>query len=298
MKTRGAIVTGLGLTLVALVAAQAAVHASVDRETLTAPTEKFVLHRKDIPQVTIYVWDKDGVAREAWPGDAQKPPADAVKLRIRIFPFRDGTLREVQYPKGARVRGITPDDTSSYLLSGRMIQTVNGVAHAMTAGDASFLSSGVEDVKEAAEASTLLAYHFPAKGAPPVGPTWIKGADVPVKTGAEWATGDDNHAALTPEAIAQAPPEARKFYLRTFLLPRWRIIESRIEQGLTSGWHGGAGATGMLYLAQGREVVHYRNGVNEEILPGDVFREPPIGEHRTETPENVFVIRGAVPEPR
>jgi quercetin dioxygenase-like cupin family protein len=294
MNSKSALSIGLCLTLIALAAA----HAAVDRKSLTTPADKFVLHRKDTPQITVYVWEKDGVTEETWPGDPVKPPPGAAKLRMRIFPFQDGTLREVQYPKGARVPDTTVDDTSSYLLSGQLIQTVNGVAHTMNAGDASFLSSGVRAMTVAVAPSTLLSYHFPTNGAPPVDPVWIKGADVPIKTGAEWATGDDNHAALTPEAIAKAPPEARKFYLRTFMLPRWRILESRIEQGLTSGWHGGAGATGMLYLAQGREVVHYRNGVNEEILPGDVFREPPIGDHRTETPENVFVIRGAVPEPR
>ncbi len=295
MTLKKTALTGACLALLASLPMHASRAAAIDMKALTAPTDKFALHRKDVPQLTVYVWEKDGVTHEAWPGSVEKPPADAVSLKVRIFPFHEGTLREVMYPKGARVPGTTTDDTSSYLLSGHLIQTVGGVAHDMQAGDASFLAAGVKDVKQAVEPSTLLSFHFPTNGAPPVDPVWISGKDLPVATGAEWAEGDENHAALTPEAIAKAPPDAKKFYLKRFKLPRWAIVESHIEKGLTSGWHGGAGTTGMLYVAKGLEIVHYSDGQNEKIGPGDIFLEPNTGKHRTETPEDVLVIRGAVP---
>jgi quercetin dioxygenase-like cupin family protein len=295
MKTRTAVWLGPCLAIGIVSSAAAADTRAVDMKALTTPTDALVLHRKDVPQVTVYVWQNDGVQHEAWPGSAEKPPTDAVAVKERIFPFHDGVLREVMYPKGALLTSIVKDDTLSYLLSGHLVQTVNGAAHDMRPGDASFLTEGTKDTKQAVEPTTLMVYHFPTNGEPPLDPVWISSKDVPAPPASAWVVDGVYHVAHTPEDIAKAPPEAKQFFLQTYPFPRWKLIISHVEKGLNSGFHSSM-SNGIIYLAKGRIHMHYQSGLNEEIETGDVFREPPTNFVANEAPEDLFLVKVAVAE--
>ncbi len=296
MKITKAFPVGLCLAIAALASAGRA-----DKASLTAPSDKLVLHSKSAPEVAVSVWEENGLRRENWPGDAGKPPAGAAELHMRVFPFQEGAVYLVTYPKGTRVPEYAMGDESSYLLSGHVIETANGVAHDMRQGDAAFHPDRLNLALEAVEQSTMVSFHFPpsaapaVKGAPPAEPAWLSGADIPALPEATWSTDRGVQVARGELEVANAPPGAGKFALRRFDFPRWGIIESEVDKGLTSDWHAPM-PPGLLYLAKGRLVIHYKNGTNEEVQSGDVFREPAGNDIRTETPEDLFIVKVVLPE--
>ncbi len=260
------LLTGLCLAF----AVSASPQAAYDFKKILVPTDKPVLHRKDVERVKVYMWERGVVKMNAWPGDRVKLPPDANLLHVRIFPFANAMIREVEYAKGDHAPGISKEDVAAYLISGHMIHSANGHDYDERPGDASFHTGGLVDMKVSLETATLVTFIFPIAGAPPVEPVWLSGKDVPLTPVAAWVR-DGKQIVARGDDVATAPPDAVRYTARVFAFPRYSITEAHVPKGAASRTRIDA-QDGYVYILKGRLGVHIGD-VNDRAGPGDVIHE-------------------------
>ena len=107
-------------------------------------TDKLIVHGRDVEQMTVYSWARDGTMHSAWPGEGKELPYDATKILVRIIAFPGASMREIYLEKGARTH---PHDSYEavlfYQISGRRVQMVNEHSFEVNPGDMTFEPAGV-----------------------------------------------------------------------------------------------------------------------------------------------------------
>jgi quercetin dioxygenase-like cupin family protein len=284
-----AMLVGAGFLL--LLASGAA--AKTDIAKLLAPTDKMVLHGKDVAQTDVYEWERDGVRYNAWPGDGNTPPYDAALLKLRVFSFPTGMIRELFYQKGTRTPPhVSAEDIVMYGISGKRVQIVNDSSHELDPGDVSFHPFGVNHHSESIVAGTQLEFAFPGKLGPGPQAIWISGKDTPEIQAAAWLR-DGKQVTAHGDDLKNVPAGASRYSAKIFKFPTVALIEIHLPKGVVTFQHSDDVA-GLVYVVKGRLKVHV-GAVDDEVTAGDAVYEPAGIAYRFEAIDDVVLAKVSPP---
>jgi quercetin dioxygenase-like cupin family protein len=290
-----AILIGLGLSMTA-VAASSAPPAKIDVAKLLAPTDKVVLHAKDMPQIEVYEWERDGVRYNAWPGDGNTPPYDAARLKLRAFSFPTGMIRELYYEKGTRTPPhANGEDIVMYGVSGMRVQIVNDRSHELGAGDVSFHPFGVSHHSESVISGSQVEFAFPGKLGPDPQATWISANDVPETPIAAWVR-DGKQMMARGADYAGAPADAVKYTIKQFKSGNFGLLEIHLPKGAVSLPHTDT-ANGFVYVIKGHIKVHIGD-IDDEVTTGDALYEPAGIRYSVEALDDTVLAKVNPPNPQ
>lgn len=236
-------------------------------------TSALIVHRRDVPQTTVYSWSRDGTMESAWPGDGKEVPVDGTEIKLRIVAFPCGSVREIWLDKEARTHPHPSyEAVTFYQLDGRRVQMCNERSHEVNPGDACLEPVGVRHSTFQLIAGTFVEFAMPAERLPDPEATWI----VAERAGPGVERDD------APGCIA-----------RTFDLPGHPMIETRLARGAAL-----AGAREprdrMFYVVGGRLHATIADA-DDEVVTGDCMRCPAGCDYRFEALDDTVVIQTAVP---
>lgn len=150
---------------------------SVDSPGEFALTKQQVVHRRDVPQLTVYSWSREGTMHSAWPGDGKQVPVDGCEIKLRIVAFPGGSVREIWLDKEARTHPHPSyEAVLFYQVDGRRVQMVNERSHEVNPGDACLQPTGVQHSTFQLIAGLFVEFAFPAPLLPNPEATWITAA--------------------------------------------------------------------------------------------------------------------------
>ena len=236
---------------------------------LSRPTNRMVLHGKDVPWVKVYEWEEGGKRFNAWPGDTMKVPPYAAQMRLQLFTFPTGALRHLMFVAGDKTPvHINMQDIAIYSQSGSQTETVNDISDIGSAGDASYHPVGVKhsSVTHTDAERDEFAFRPQAGGgdravfakqvATPLRPfaTLLKSGRVTVVSGAE-------------AAMASAPSRYRA---RIFEFPNYTLHHVYYPVGYVLPLHENM-AEQLVYVVKGHLSVTI-GAIKDEVYSGDMHR--------------------------
>ncbi len=235
---------------------------SVDRPGEPDVTEQLVVHRRDVPQLTVYSWARDGVMHSAWPGDGKQVPVDGTEIRLRIVAFPGGSVREIHLDKEARTHPHPSHEAVLfYQIDGRRVQMVNERSHEVNPGDACLQPTGVQHSTFQLIAGLFVEFALPAPLLPGPEATWITAAEAGAPVVPAWFGGAGDAGRCT---------------VKTFALPGYPLHEVHLARGSVLAPR--RLAVGQLfYVVAGRMAVMFagvREEVRDEVVTGDCMRGP------------------------
>ena len=246
---------------------------SVDRSAEPEATQQLVVHRRDVPQLTVYSWARQGTMHSAWPGDGKTVPPDGTEIKLRIVAFPGGaSVREIWLDKEARTAPHPSyEAVLFYQIDGRRVQMCNEHSHQVNPGDACLEPCGVQHSTFQLIAGLFVEFALPAPPLPNGEATWIAAADARI-------------ANPTPGCI-----------VRTFDLPGHPLYETRLAQGAQIALRSEA-LDQLFYVVNGRLRATLGATV-EEVETGDCMRCPAGQAHGCTALEDTVFIQTAVPQP-
>ena len=159
---------------------------SVDSPGEPAITDQLIVHRRDVPQLTVYSWSRDGTMHSAWPGDGKAVPVDGCEIKLRIVAFPGGSVREIYLDKEARTHPhLSYEAVLFYQIDGRRVQMVNERSHELNPGDACLQPTGVQHSTFQLIGGLFVEFAFPAPRLPGPEATWIDAGEASVVSAGE-----------------------------------------------------------------------------------------------------------------
>lgn len=151
---------------------------SVDSPGEPAITDQRVVHRRDVPQLTVYSWSRNGTMHSAWPDDGKEVPVDGCEIKLRIVAFPGGSVREIYLDKEARTHPHPSyEAVLFYQVDGRRVQMVNERSHELNPGDACLQPTGVQHSTFQLIGGLFVEFAFPAPLRPNPEAIWITASD-------------------------------------------------------------------------------------------------------------------------
>jgi quercetin dioxygenase-like cupin family protein len=232
------------------------------------------IHGKDVKQITVYAWERDGALFHAFAGDGQEIPADAAKYLVRRFQFPGGQFREIYYAKGVQIQphATHNEDIISYTLSGRRAQIVNDRVWEADAGDFLYYPAGSIHHGEALLDSVNVEIGVAHPDMPGDEGAWVSGNATSETPVAEWLVAGKSRVAYGADA-ARAPAGAAHYTVKKFNIGRYAVDEVYMPKG-TKIAAGLAAVSGdeIMYMVKGRQRVTVGN-TTDEAAAGDAVRE-------------------------
>ena len=220
---------------------------SVDNPGEPEIRQELVVHRRDMPQLTVHSWSRDGTMLSAWPGDGKVPPVDACEIRLRIVAFPGGSVREIHLDKEARTHPHPSyEAVLFYQVDGRRVQMVNERSHEVNPGDACLQPTGVQHSTFQLIAGLFVEFAFPAPRLPGPEAIWITADAVP--------------------AVESAPGVR----VKTFAFPTYPLHETRLAAGAGVAARRDA-ADELFYVVSGRMTAAFGD-TQVAVETGDCLR--------------------------
>ncbi len=255
------------IVVCALLLSASSAHAEkFDVAAFLAPSGKLVLHGSQQPQIRVFEWERDGTRYNAWPGDTLQPPYDAAELKLQVFSFPGGMIRELYYKDGTRTPPHVNHETIvMYGISGKRVQVVDTDVGVLGAGDASFHPVGVVHQSLTVVAGSQLEFAFPGKAERKLKPVWLSASQV------------------------VAAPGPAKSAVKTFSFPGVALVETDIPNN-TSLPPSVDGRDSLVYVLSGkmRVVIGHMNDV---VGQGDAMRFPAGVSHHIQALENSVIVQ-------
>ena len=221
---------------------------SVDAPGEPAVTDQCIVHRRDVPQLTVYSWSRCGHMHSAWPGDGKEVPVDACEIKLRIVAFPGGSVREIWLDKEARTHPhLSYEAVLFYQIDGRRVQMCNERSHEVNPGDACLEPTGVQHSTFQLIAGMFVEFALPAPVLPNAEATWI--------TAAQARSGSD---------------AARGCTVKIFDLPGYALLETSLARGAAVPMHSEAFGQ-MFYVVKGRMLANLA-GAQAEVETGACMR--------------------------
>ena len=246
---------------------------SVDRSGEPEVTRQLVVHRHDLPQLTVYSWGRDGRMHSAWPGDGQVVPPDGTEIKLRIVAFPGGaSVREIWLDKEARTAPHPSyEDVLFYQIDGRRVQMCNEHSHEVNPGDACLEPCGVQHSTFQLIAGMFVEFALPAPPLPHGEATWITAAGARTTLAQPGCT------------------------VKTFDLPGHPLLETRLASGAAMPWRNEA-LDRLFYVISGRMRVTLGADA-DEVVAGDCVRCPAGSDFGCTALEDTHFIQTAVVPP-
>jgi len=204
---------------------------SVDNPGDPAPTDQLVVHRKDVEQLTVYSWMREGHMNSAWPGDGKEVPPDGAEIKLRIIAFPGGSVREIWLDKETRTHPHgSYEAVLFYQIDGRRVQMVNEESAQLNPGDACLQPHGVQHSTFTLRAGMFVEFAMPAPQHANPEATWLKASQAQVSNVVEWLD-IGKLLSATVETAALAPADASRYAVHTFALPGYPLLETRLAKG-------------------------------------------------------------------
>ena len=252
---------------------------SVDSPGEPAITKDLVVHRRDVPQLTVYSWSRDGTMHSAWPGDGKEVPVDGTRIDLRIVAFPGGSIREIFLDKEARTHPHPSYETVLfYQVDGRRVQMCNERSHEVNPGDACLEPVGVQHSTFQLIAGTFVEFAMPALMLPNPEATWI-------------TAGEAGSGAAPPDWSGITVDGSPTCIVRTFDLPDHPLIETRLSEGATLPARRVA-RDQLFYVVRGRLRVKLAD-VDDEVFTGDCMCSPADSDYSFTALEDTVFIQTA-----
>ncbi|HEY6455436.1 MAG TPA: hypothetical protein VIY90_09180 [Steroidobacteraceae bacterium] len=247
---------------------------SAAHATDTRVEKPIFIHGKNVQQITVYAWERNGTLIHAFSGDGQQIPDDAAKYDVRRFQFPEAQFREIVFAKGVRIypHATHNQDIISYTLSGRRAQIVNDRVWEADVGDFLFYPAGSIHHGEALLDSVNVEIGVTHPDTPGDDGVWVSDRATSETPVAEWLAAGKARIAYGTEA-AKAPFKAAHFSIKVFQLGRYTVEEVHMAKG-TKILRGLAAvpANELMYMIKGRLRVTVGEATDEAVA-GDAFRE-------------------------
>lgn len=253
-----------------LLCASSARAEKTDVAAFLAPSGKLVLHGSQQPQLRVFEWERNGTRYNAWPGDTVQPPYDAADLKLRVFSFPGGMIRELYYKSGTHTPPHVNHETIvMYGISGKRVQVVDTDVGVLGAGDASFHPAGVVHQSLTVVAGSQLEFAFPGKPSRDPKAVWLSASQ------------------------AVAAPGIAKSTLKTFRFPGVALIETHVP-GNTMLPPSVDSKDGLVYVLNGKMRVTIGQ-LNDVVGQGDALRFPAGVSHHIEALQDSAIVQVTPP---
>jgi quercetin dioxygenase-like cupin family protein len=234
-----------------------------------ATRSDLVVHRRDVPQLRVYQWERHGEHFNAWPGDGRPVPDDAAHVLLRLFNFPTGALRELVFAKGALTPPhVNQSDIILYNITGRQAQISDEDLADAHVGDAAFHPAGVMHYSLSLAQTLRAEFAFAPQGLSGGRALFLPKATTPIRAIAEFLINGEI-VTVHDGDTTRAPAESR-FTARVFAFPAYRMVEARYPAGSRLAPHLNA-VERIVYLLSGRMRVQ-TGPVADEVETGDIFR--------------------------
>jgi quercetin dioxygenase-like cupin family protein len=228
-----------------------------------------VVHRRDVPQLLVYQWTREGEHLNAWPGDGRPVPPDAARVLLRLFNFPTGALRELVFAKGALTPAhVNKSDIILYNITGRQVQISDDDVADAHVGDAAFHPAGVMHYSLSLAETLRAEFAFAPRNMSGDRAVFLPRGATADREVAKWLDNGEVVTAYDADA-AQAPADAR-FIAKIFAFPGYRMVEARYPAGARLSPHLNPRER-ILYLLSGRMRIQ-TGAVIDEVETGDIFR--------------------------
>jgi quercetin dioxygenase-like cupin family protein len=266
--------SGKRIVVCALLLSTASARAEkTDVAALLAPSGKLVLHGSQLPQLRVFEWERNGTRYNAWPGDTVQPPYDAADLRLRVFSFPGGMIRELYYKDGAHTPPHVNHETIvMYGISGKRVQVVDTDVGVLGAGDASFHPVGVVHQSLTVVAGSQLEFAFPGKAGRVPKAAWLSASQ------------------------AVASPGIANSTIKTFAFPGITLLETHVP-GNTTLPPSVDGEDSLVYVLSGKMRVTIGQ-LNDEVGQGDALRFPAGVSHHLQALQDSVIVQVSPPKPK
>ena len=246
---------------------------SVDSPGEPQITHDLVVHRRDVPQLTVYSWSRDGTMNSAWPGDGKEVPVDGTEIKLRIVAFPGGSVREIFLDKEARTHPHPSyEDVIFYQLDGRRVQMCNERSRECNPGDACLEPVGVQHSTFQLIAGYFVEFAMPGPKLAEPEATWITAAEA---------------------GPATAPEGTPACLVKVFDLPGHPLVETRLARGATLLPRRDA-LEQMFYVVSGHLRVTLAD-TQDDVVTGDCMRSPAGSDYTFTALEDTVFIQTAVP---
>ena len=234
-------------------------------------TDKYVVHRTEVPQLIVRSWERNGEFTSAWPGEKKEVPYDAAEIHLRRFAYPGIDIREIFLPTDTRTSNHQGyEDIVFYQLDGERVQFVEGASRHTSPGDVAFHPSGAYHYTVQITGGTFVEF---ALQRPKIEghAIWIPQFDVRLLDTAEWMENGKLVVAQT-KALAAAPAAASKYKVRAFYVPGYRFLEYHLPKGAKLPERASV-TDDLFYVVQGALKVSV-GGTKAEVVSGDTMRAP------------------------
>ena len=233
-------------------------------------TDKLIVHGRNVEQMTVYSWARDGKMHSAWPGEGKELPYDATKIQVRIIAFPGASMREIYLEKGARTH---PHDSYEavlfYQISGRRVQMVNEHSFEVNPGDVTLEPAGVLHSTYQLVSGLFMEFAMPAKTEPNAEAVWMTSAEAPMKNIVEWLA-DGMVTRSMDDASKPAPSGASRYTEKCYAMPGYSLIETTVGAGNLILPHI-ENVDRLYYLVKGRMTATIAN-IQDIVMAGDTMR--------------------------
>lgn len=255
------------------------------------PTDDLVVHGRDVPQVTVHSWMRDGTMNSSWPGDGKQVPVDATEIGVKIINFPRGSVREIVLKTGARTHPHgSYEDVLFYQISGRRVQMCEADSGTVNPGDVSFEPHGVEHSTYQLIGGRFVEFALPAPERVGGRGMWMPGESATVTPCAVW---DEHNTIMSAEGADAhwAPTEALRHERRSFPFPGHELIETRLGAGTRTALRRDVHDT-LFHIVSGsaRALIGEREF---NVESGDSLRAPAGSDYHFEAVNDVVLIQAA-----
>ncbi len=270
---------------------------SVDNTGEPVVTDKLIVHRRDLPQQTVYSWARDGKMLSAWSADRNVVPVDGTEIHLRIIAFPGGSIREIHLNTSARTHPHDSyEDVLFYQIDGRRVQMCKEHSHEVNPGDVTLEPAGIEHSTYQLIGGLFLEFAFPAPLQPEAEATWINRDQVQAIEVAEWMQ-DGRTVRGFGDFTVTAPAGAAFYSVRKFDLPRYPLFETTVARG-TKLLPRKDLIDQLYYVVSGKlnaMVSDARGEIRDEVMSGDSIRT--VGEHSYQFTalEDSVLVHTAIP---
>ena len=259
-------------------------------------THQLIIHGRDMEQKTVYSWARNGHMHSTRSEVHAEIPYDATEIKVKLFTFACGIVREIYLAKGARTHPHgSYDAVLFYQVDGRRVQVVNEHSFEVNPGDVTLEPCGVLHSTHQLIGGLFIEFALPAATQPNAEATWMTAAQAETAHIAEWLD-DGKLIRATGENAAAAPPDAARYRLRVYPLPGYTLIETTLAMGTVIPPRPCA-VDQLFYVVKGKLQVSIAD-TRDEVVTGDAMHSlAGRGYSFTAAEDTVFLQTAIMPPP-